>query len=99
MAYTCREALIVPMRLTLDYHLIADVQCGETTRLHGATLHVDQEALRQHLLEDRRLASVDVYLVGPGERCRFGVVFDIVEPRAHCLDKYANPETVFRLWA
>jgi len=38
--------------------------------------------LRQHLLEDRRLQGVDLAIVQPGEVCRFGVVFDIVEPRA-----------------
>ena len=70
------------MRLTLAYHTIADVQCGDTTRLDGTTLLVDQEALRQHLLEDRRLASVDIHIVRPGESCRFGVVYDILEPRA-----------------
>ena len=70
------------MRLTLAYHTILDVQCGDTTRLDGTTLFVNQEALRQQLLEDRRLASVEVHVVRPGESCRFGVVYDILEPRA-----------------
>src|SRR5882724_9310197 len=70
------------MRLTLAYHTISDVKYGDTTRLDGTTLLVNQEALRQHLLEDRRLASVDVHIVRPGEPCRFGVVYDILEPRA-----------------
>jgi glycine reductase len=70
------------MRLTLAYHPIADVQYGDTTRLEGTTLLIDQEALCQYLLEDRRLASVDVHIVRPGESCRFGVVYDILEPRA-----------------
>lgn len=70
------------MRLTLAYHTIADVQCSDTTRMDGTTLLIDQEALHQYLLEDRRLASVDVHIVRPGESCRFGVVYDILEPRA-----------------
>jgi glycine reductase len=70
------------MRLTLAYHTISDVQCGDTTRLDGTTLFIDQEALRQYLLEDRRLASVDVHIVRPGESCRVGVIYDILEPRA-----------------
>ena len=70
------------MRLTLAYHTILDVQCGDTTRLDGTTLFINQAALRQHLLEDRRLVSVDVHIVRPGEPCRFGVVYDILEPRA-----------------
>src|SRR5262245_37827031 len=70
------------MRLTLAYHTISDVQYGDTTRLDGTTLRVDQEALRQYLLEDQRLASIDMHIVRPGESCRFGVVYDILEPRA-----------------
>ena len=70
------------MRLTLAYHTIADVQCSDTTRMDGTTLLIDQEALHQYLLEDRRLASVEVHIVRPGESCRFGVVYDILEPRA-----------------
>jgi glycine reductase len=45
-------------------------------------LEVSEVALRQHLLEDRRLECVDLAIVHPDEACRFGVVFDIVEPRA-----------------
>jgi sarcosine reductase len=74
--------VLVHMRLTLAYHTIADVQYGDTTRLDDTTLLINQEALRQHLLEDRRLASVDIHIVRPEESCRFGVVFDIHEPRA-----------------
>src|SRR5207247_3946996 len=71
-----------PSPLTLAYNTISDVQYGDPTRLDGTTLLVDQEALRRHLLEDRRLASVEVHIVRPGEPCRFGVVYDILEPRA-----------------
>jgi glycine reductase len=74
------------MRLTLAYHTISDVQYGDTTRLDGTTLRLDREALCQHLLEDRRLTRVDVHIVRPGEACRFGVVYDILEPRAKDLD-------------
>src|SRR5882672_4122729 len=70
------------MRLTLAYHPITDIRFGATTQLQGAVLEVSEAALRQHLLEDRRLERVDLAIVHPGESCRFGVVFDIVEPRA-----------------
>ena len=74
--------LVKPMRLTLAYHPVTDVRFGATTQLQGTTLEVSEAALRQHLLEDRRLERVDLAIVHPGEACRFGVVFDIVEPRA-----------------
>lgn len=70
------------MQLTLAYHTITDVQYGATTQLEGTTLVVDQEALCQHLLEDQRLTSVEVHIVRPDEPYRFGVVYDILEPRA-----------------
>jgi glycine reductase len=70
------------MQLTLAYHAISDVQFGAATRLDGTTLHIDQAALHQYLLEDRRLAGVETDIAHPGESCRFGIVFDILEPRA-----------------
>ena len=70
------------MRLTLAYHTVSDVRFGDTTHLDGTILLIDQEALQQHLLADRRLASVDFHIVHPGDSCRFGAVFDILEPRA-----------------
>ena len=72
----------VHMRLTLAYHAVSGVRFGDTTQLDGTTLLVNQEALRRHLLADHRLASVDFHVVHPGDSCRFGVVFDILEPRA-----------------
>src|SRR5215831_16448346 len=70
------------MHLTLAYHPITDIRFDATTQLQGTTLEVSETVLRQHLLEDRRLQGVDLAVVHPGEACRFGVVFDIVEPRA-----------------
>jgi glycine reductase complex component B subunit alpha and beta len=76
-----QRGFILHMRLNLAYHPVSAMQLADTTQLEGTTLLVDREALRQHLLADRRLASVDLYSVGPGDSCRFGVVFDILEPR------------------
>ena len=70
------------MRLTLAYHPVTDIRFGATTQLQGTVLEVSEAGLRQHLLEDRRLQGVDLAIVHAGEDCRFGVVFDIVEPRA-----------------
>src|SRR5262245_37335443 len=70
------------MRLILAYHAITDIRFGASTQLQGTTLEISETALRQYLLEDRRLQGVDLAIVHPGEACRFGVVFDIVEPRA-----------------
>jgi sarcosine reductase len=77
-----QRGFIAQMRLTLAYHAVSDVRFGDRTQLDGTTLLVDQEALQRHLLEDHRLASVDLHVVRPGDSARFGVVFDILEPRA-----------------
>lgn len=70
------------LRLDLAIHRVSEIHAGDSTRLEGTSLQVDVEELRRHLLEDRRLESIDLDLVRPGELCRAGYVFDIVEPRA-----------------
>ena len=65
--------LVRHMRLTLAYHPVTDVRFGATTQLQGTTLEVSEAALRQYLLEDRRLERVDLAIVHPGEACRFGL--------------------------
>ncbi len=69
------------MELTLAIHQITDLRFGDSTYLNGSTLVVDRESLTNHLLEDSRLQSVDMDIANPGEACRIGVVFDIIEPR------------------
>ena len=69
------------MELTLAIHQITDLRFGDSTYLNGSTLVVDRESLTNHLLEDPRLQSVDIDIANPGEACRIGVVFDIIEPR------------------
>lgn len=70
------------MRLTLAIHPITEIRFGDTSRLDGTRLQIDQEGLRGLLLEDRRLQSVDLAVAHPGESCRIGDIFDILEPRA-----------------
>src|SRR3954452_17452574 len=70
------------MRLELRVHEIHDLRWGDATALRAGVLTVDQAALSAHLLEDARLAGVDLALVHPGESCRVGPLFDVVEARA-----------------
>ncbi len=70
------------MELTLAIHQINDLRFGNSTHLDGSTLVVDRASLTALLLEDPRLKSVDMDIANPGEACRIGVVFDIIEPRA-----------------
>src|SRR5206468_12594643 len=70
------------MQLTLATHPVTEIRFGTPTRLEDTTLYADTEELRQILLEDNCLRKVEFEIVGPGESCRAGPVFDIIEPRA-----------------
>jgi glycine reductase len=70
------------MSLTLAFHPITAIRLSARTCLEMTTLVVNQEELRRLVLEDEAIESVDFAIVGPGESCRAGPVFDIVEPRA-----------------
>jgi glycine reductase len=70
------------LRLTQAIHPVSNICSGDTTRLEESNLQLDLKELRRYLLEDRRLESIDLELVRPGESCRIGYVFDIIEPRA-----------------
>ena len=70
------------MQLTLANHPITDLQFGSPTRLEGTVLIVDPAELRRLVLTDGSIVSVDFDIVRPGEACRAGPIFDIIEPRA-----------------
>jgi len=70
------------MPLTLAIHPITEIRFAEGLRLDGTVLLVDIDELRRLVLEDSAIESVDFQIASPGESCRAGPVFDIVEPRA-----------------
>ena len=70
------------MRLSLSIHPVNQMAFGASTRLQGSLLQINESELTQYILKDQRLQSVDLAVVAPGDPCRVGYVFDIVEPRA-----------------
>src|SRR4051812_15347845 len=70
------------MQLTLHIHPITAICFGCSTQLEGTSLQIDAVELRRHLLTEKSLVAVDLEIVSPGESCRAGPVFDIIEPRA-----------------
>ena len=74
------------MELTLAIHPITAIRFGHSTGLDGTLLDVDAEQLQALLLEDQTLTAVDLEIACPGESCRAGPVFDIIEPRAKAPD-------------
>jgi sarcosine reductase len=74
------------MRLQLDIVTIRDVQFSNETTVRDGILCVEKEALQTLLLQDQRLATVDVEIAHPGEKCRITGVLDVIEPRAKTSD-------------
>lgn len=70
------------MTLKLAIHPIKRIAFGSATKLEGAALSIDKQELTNLLREDGRIESVEFEIVQPGESCRAGPIFDIVEPRA-----------------
>jgi len=70
------------MQLKLASYPIMTIRFGSATGLDGTVLVVDADGLRALLREDPSLSGVDFEIVRPGESCRAGPVFDIIEPRA-----------------
>ena len=74
------------MQLTLEIHPITAIRFGDSTTIEGTSLLVAADELRDLLLKDGSLIAVDFEIACPGESCRAGPVFDIIEPRAKAPD-------------
>ena len=70
------------MPLTLAIHPITEICFGKRLDLAGKRLVVDAAELSRLILEDGAIEAVDFQIARPGESCRAGPIFDIVEPRA-----------------
>jgi glycine reductase complex component B subunit alpha and beta len=70
------------MQLTLARHPVNEIRFGAQTRIDDGVLVVDAGELRRLVLEDEALTGVDLDIVRPGDSCRAGPIYDIVEPRA-----------------
>ena len=69
------------MHLELGIIKIDDIQFGDKTMVADNTLVVNKQELIDLLLEDTRLAEVDIELARPGESMRIIPVKDVIEPR------------------
>jgi sarcosine reductase len=70
------------MQLTLADHPIINMRFGAPARLEGGDLVVDIEELRRVVLADDAVVKIEFDIVRPGESCRAGPIFDVIEPRA-----------------
>jgi glycine reductase len=69
------------MRLELGNILIKDVQLGPSAGVSGGVLTVCADKLREAILDDDRIKSVEISIAKPGESTRITPVKDVIEPR------------------
>ncbi len=69
------------MRLNLADFPVREIRLGRRLHYQGGALEVDQQALLDLVLEDRRIEDVSLGVVYPGEKVRVTGIRDIVEPR------------------
>src|SRR5918994_3178896 len=69
------------MRLELAEFPVKEIHLGKMFHYHAGILEVDQQALTDLVLEDRRIEDASVAVVYPGEKIRVTGIRDIVEPR------------------
>jgi glycine reductase complex component B subunit alpha and beta len=69
------------MRLNLAAFPVKEIRLGKRLQYQAGALEVDQRALVDLVLEDRRVEDVSLAVVYPGERVRVTGIRDIVEPR------------------
>ena len=69
------------MRLEIQSIDIHDFQPGSKTYAKDRVLYVDLKELKEILLKDSRIKSVDIHLVYPGDRVRIVNLLDVVQPR------------------
>jgi len=74
------------MQLTVAFHSITAIRFGSRTSLEEGILVAGKDELSRLVLEDQAIQSVALEITHPGESCRAGPVFDIVEPRAKAPD-------------
>lgn len=84
----------VTLKLELHKVKITNVVFGDAFSVKNGTLTIHKQALIDHLMDDSRLASVEVELARPGESVRITPVKDAIEPRC----KIEGSNEVFPGW-
>jgi len=79
------------VKLELGNIFIKDVVFSNETKVVDGVLHVNKEAIIEALMQDPRLAKVDIDLAKPGEEVRIIPVKDVIEPRVKVEDGWRVP--------
>ena len=79
------------MKLEMGYIQIKDVVLGNESKIANGVLTVDVQAVKDLILEDEHLKSVELEVAHPGESTRITPVKDVVQPRV----KVEGPGEIF----
>ena len=69
------------MKLELGSIFIKDIQFASELKIDSGVLYVSKEALREVVLEDEKIKSVEFDIAKPGESVRITPVKNVIEPR------------------
>lgn len=69
------------MKLELGYIDIKDIQFAAESKVENGIIYVNKDELRDMLMEDENLKSVDFEIAKPGDSIRIMPVKDVIEPR------------------
>lgn len=78
------------MKLEIKTIKIEQLQPGSETSVKDHVLTVNTEELKEHLLTDERISSVEVHLLQPGDKTRVLNVQDVILPRAKTEEQYPD---------
>ena len=79
------------MKLELGYVNIHDIQFADQSKVEGGVLYVNQDDVKNLVLEDENIKSVTLEIAKPGESVRIMPVKDVIEPRC----KVEGPGDIF----
>lgn len=79
------------MRLEIGNIFIKDIQFGADTKVENGVLFVNKNELKELLMNDEHIKSIDFEIVRPGESVRVAPVKDVIEPRV----KVEGPGGIF----
>ena len=72
---------VLKLKLELGYVNIHDIQFADQSKVEGGVLYVNQDDVKNLVLEDENIKSVTLEIAKPGESVRIMPVKDVIEPR------------------
>ncbi|SFH67300.1 glycine reductase [Tindallia magadiensis] len=69
------------MKLTLEKIIVENMIFGSPSGINNGVITIDDEALREMILKDQRIAKVHIRIARPEESIRIYSVRDVIEPR------------------